>query len=358
LLAYFRFNQGFDNAVNTGITMLADSSGNGFNGTLSNFALTGTSSNFHAPGAVLTDSMAPAFTNSLSAVATQTNVACNGGANGAVSLTPSGYAPYFYEWFPTGGSTATESNLTAGTYTYAVGNPCGFIVQTVTITEPAPLIITATSDSIDCNGGTATVTVSATGGTANYTGTGSFTVTASSYTYTVTDANSCSATTAITITEPNPLNVSVTVNGETITSNLSGVTYQWLDCDNGNSAIAGETNQSFTAAVNGNYAVIVDNGSCADTSACVAITTVGANESDLSGVSIYPNPTQGKLVISLQRTENVSLVLKNVLGQVIQSRTSTASNRIELNIDEAAGVYFLEITNQKNQRSVVRIIKE
>ncbi len=46
LIAYYRYNQGLVNVNNAAYTTLADSSGNGNNGTLQGFALTGTSSNW------------------------------------------------------------------------------------------------------------------------------------------------------------------------------------------------------------------------------------------------------------------------------------------------------------------------
>lgn len=46
LLAYYKFNQGVSNVDNTAITTLTDSSGNGNNGTLSNFTLSGLTSNW------------------------------------------------------------------------------------------------------------------------------------------------------------------------------------------------------------------------------------------------------------------------------------------------------------------------
>src|SRR5690606_1382106 len=48
---------------------------------------------------------------------------------------------------------------------------------------------------------------------------------------------------------------SVTNSSPTLTSNANGATYQWIDCNNGFAPIFGETNQSFTASANGNYAV-------------------------------------------------------------------------------------------------------
>jgi hypothetical protein len=46
LVAYYGFNQGFTNGVNPGVTTLSDLTGNGWNGSLSFFALTGTISNW------------------------------------------------------------------------------------------------------------------------------------------------------------------------------------------------------------------------------------------------------------------------------------------------------------------------
>lgn len=63
------------------------------------------------------------------------------------------------------------------------------------------------------------------------------------------------------------LDNTTTLNGSTLTANEAGATYQWINCS-GNTPIAGATNQSFTPTQTGNYAVIVNNGSCSDTSDC------------------------------------------------------------------------------------------
>jgi hypothetical protein len=54
LVAYYQFNQGFDAADNTSITSLTDASVNGNNGTLNNFMLTGTTSNWLAGSPIIT----------------------------------------------------------------------------------------------------------------------------------------------------------------------------------------------------------------------------------------------------------------------------------------------------------------
>ncbi|MES2431256.1 MAG: hypothetical protein V4556_09975, partial [Bacteroidota bacterium] len=133
----------------------------------------------------------------LVAAESHTDVLCNAGTTGTATISASGgTAPY------TG--TGTFTGLAAGTYAYTVtdANNCTDIIS-VTIAEPALLVVTATPGSVGCNGGTSTVTVAATGGTAPYTGTGTFTgLVAGTYSYTVTDANSCSDVVSVTITEP------------------------------------------------------------------------------------------------------------------------------------------------------------
>ena len=54
LVANYHFNQGNAGISNPTVTTLVDASGNGHNGTLSNFALTGTTSNWVSPGGVTT----------------------------------------------------------------------------------------------------------------------------------------------------------------------------------------------------------------------------------------------------------------------------------------------------------------
>ena len=102
---------------------------------------------------------------------------------------------------------------------------------------------------------------------------------------------------------------SISVDGTTLTSNPSGLVYQWVDCDSNFEAIEGETNQSFEPASNGSFAVVVNNGICQDTSQCVTVTDVGIVSNTFNElIEIYPNPTSGNLVIDLgKKHENCSL---------------------------------------------------
>ncbi len=56
LVANYHFNQGYAGALNTSVTALNDANSSAYNGTLTNFALTGATSNWTAPGAVTSGS--------------------------------------------------------------------------------------------------------------------------------------------------------------------------------------------------------------------------------------------------------------------------------------------------------------
>lgn len=169
-----------------------------------------------------------------------TNVSCSGGANGTVGVrVTGGTGLYSYLWAPSGGTAATATGLTAGTYTVRVNdeNSCS-AVKTITITEPAALLVNAIGNSVTCyNGNNGSATANPSGGTGAYSylwsHNGATTPTinglkAGTYTVTITDENSCSATASIEVTQPvNPVNLNtsvvsgITVSGATLSGTVS-----------------------------------------------------------------------------------------------------------------------------------------
>ncbi|WP_338647682.1 MBG domain-containing protein [Flavobacterium sp. KS-LB2] len=222
----------------------------------------------------------PAFST---ATASQTNVSCNGGSNGSASVSPSGGTPgYTYSWSPSGGTAATASGLSAGSYTVTVtdANGCS-ATRNFTITQPPAFSIsTASQTNVSCNGGSnGSASVSPSGGAPGYTyswsPSGGTAATASglsagSYTVTVTDANGCSATRNFTITQPPAFSIStasqtnVSYNGGSngsasvaVSGGTAGYTYSW--------APSGGTAATATGLSAGTYTVMVT-----DANACTA----------------------------------------------------------------------------------------
>jgi hypothetical protein len=146
-------------------------------------------------------------------VASQTNVNCFGASTGTASISTSGATgPYTYTWSPGNLSGASQSALSAGTYTIAIkstDNCPG--TGTLTITQPTAAlnaVISATTIT-GCGSSTGGATVTPSGGTPAYTyswapsgGTtiGVSNLAAGNNTVTVTDSKGCTKTAVANIT--------------------------------------------------------------------------------------------------------------------------------------------------------------
>ena len=172
-------------------------------------------------------------------------------------------------------------------------------------------------------------------------------------------ANGCDSLVTLNLTINSVSDLSTSISGVTISANNSNATYQWLDCDNGNAIITGENNQIFTATSNGNYAVALTENGCVDTSACVAITTVGILENNFgTEFNIYPNPTDGKFSIDLGSIyENIQISITDLSGKLIESKIKSQSQILNLSIEEPAGIYIIAVQANDN-KAVIRLIKK
>jgi len=155
------------------------------------------------------------------------------------------------------------------------------------------------------------------------------------------------------------VDTSVTVMSPTLISNAEDANYQWIDCET-MQALAGDTNQSYTAIINGIYAVIVTEEGCIDTSSCYQVLNVFEIENDLgSNLMVFPNPTTGTFVIDLGKTFlTIRAKILNVNGQVIGVEEFENSKQINLNITGDAGYYFVEIITTGNKKAIIKIFKE
>ncbi len=72
----------------------------------------------------------------------------------------------------------------------------------------------------------------------------------------------------------------------------------------------------------------------------LATATVKQN---ISGVSIYPNPTQGSFTINITSSNNeqASLVITNVLGEVVKEVSVSTNKAQVVNLNAATGIYLL-----------------
>ena len=90
----------------------------------------------------------------LTLLVSSTSPTCFGGADGTATVTASqGVPPYTYQWNdPMGQTTATATGLKAGQYLVTVTDQCGPKTETVTVTDPPEIFLSAVGIDSPCNG--------------------------------------------------------------------------------------------------------------------------------------------------------------------------------------------------------------
>lgn len=188
-----------------------------------------------------------------------TNVTCNGGSDGSISISVSGgTSPYTYNWSPTGNTTSGISGLSAGTYYVIVTDANGCTAtDTFDITQPSPIVLDSIiTTNTACGDTTGTAAVYVSGG-------------ATPYTYLWSDGQTSQAATGLL---QGTYSVTVTYNGTCDTSfsgiviaNTDGPT---VDMDSTDALCNGNCDGTATATVTGGttpYSYLWSNGQTGST---------------------------------------------------------------------------------------------
>ncbi|MGQ0828904.1 MAG: PKD domain-containing protein [Bacteroidota bacterium] len=205
-------------------------------------------------------------------------VTCNGACNGQTIVIPAGGTPvYGYQWLPGGGTSPSASGLCPGTYTIRVTDANGCVAnESVVVTQPAPIITTATGSTTICKGQNTTISASSTGGNGGYIyswsggGTGSVQIVSPSnptvYVVVTTDAKGCTGnTTSVTVdvTSLTAANLSVSPGSSicfgksatvssSVTGNTGPVVINWsngLGSGNGPFTVSPANSTTYTVTV-------------------------------------------------------------------------------------------------------------
>ena len=142
------------------------------------------------------------------------------------------------------------------------------------------------------------------------------------------------------------IDANVTREETLLTADMAGVTYQWIDCDNGNQPIDGETLQQFAAVTTGNYAVIVTSGDCVDTSACYNVIIVGTKDVlTLTDLKLYPNPAADHFVIEPGRVLGSGVItVSDLQGREVYSTPYRGEERVVVPFEGPSGMYMVILT--------------
>jgi hypothetical protein len=163
-----------------------------------------------------------------------------------------------------------------------------------------------------------------------------------------------------TVASPIFIDKTVTQNTVSITSNETGATYQWVDCNNSNAPISGQTNQQFTPAINGNYAVQITKNNCIKLSVCTSFNVLGIDDYQLQNIALFPNPVKESLTITgIQNNSPVlNAKLVSITGkEIFKKRLTNSNNNINMQ-SLSTGIYFLDISTINGVKKVFKVIKQ
>jgi hypothetical protein len=411
LVAYHKFNHGMASGTNTGITTSYDASGNGNTGTLTNISLSGSTSNWVTGYGLSTSSLtssvnatgcngtytSPSGNYTWTQTGTYTDtiqsiMACDSiltislsfSTNSSASITESTCATYtspsgLYTWTESGtyadtilNSTGCDSVLTidlsinnstseitveaCDSYTLPSGNETGPFSGTYldTIQNAAGCdsfmiihvgILYSTTEFITAQGCNTYTSPSGLQWTESGT-----------YVDTIAGSNGCDSVVTVDLTI-DTINNGISKSGKTLSATANGAVYQWIDCDD-NSLITGAASQNYSPDETGDYAVVVTQNGCTDTSECLRVKIVGieylASHID---ATLYPNPTSGAVTIDLSSDYNdVSVRIMNAEGKIVASMDGLSTNQIQLEIGQGSGLYTIHVYTESGYRSF-RVIK-
>ncbi len=163
------------------------------------------------------------------------------------------------------------------------------------------------------------------------------------YSSVLTTSNGCDSTVYLDL-EITSVDNSVSLSNFTLTANMSGATYQWLDCNNANAPIAGATNQDYSPLENGSYAVEVTYNNCTLTSDCITVSGLAISENEpIFPVNVYPNPSSGWITVEFNNLKTIQQInIKTVNGRLVKSYSTNGDNTFFIPLPDTNGIYLVE----------------
>jgi hypothetical protein len=180
------------------------------------------------------------------------------------------------------------------------------------------------------------------------------------YTDVLQDVNGDDSTVVTILTVHAPLSVAVSDNVTHISLiSPNAVSYQWIDCGNGNIPVPGATASEFYPVANGSYAVIVSANGCSDTSACVVIDQLGLAGTTFVNALLYPNPVSGDGVVTVQAPTAIqSLQLYTADGRIVViEQLQITGEKAAITLPALApGTYFIALDDVNGSYGMQRLV--
>ncbi len=152
---------------------------------------------------------------------------------------------------------------------------------------------------------------------------------------------------------PKPEKPTITQTGNTLYSSIAEY-YQWYDIEG---AIPGETLQYFEPPESATYMVEVSNEHlCSSMSDPYDFVMSIIYNTAKNEIIIYPNPTNGKIIIKNEELKINKITITDITGKIIYLKTCNhMPQQTEIDLkDKSKGIYFIEIkTNKKTYKEKI-----
>lgn len=176
------------------------------------------------------------------------------------------------------------------------------------------------------------------------------------------DGNGDDSTVVTILTVLDPLAPVITNNiTHLIVNSPAATTYQWIDCNNQNAIIAGETGVEFYPVANGSYAVIVSGNGCIDTSDCAIISQLSVEDNLIGNITLYPNPVseRGTIVVSAPVTIDSFEICAPDGKSIRVDSFITETSKLTIVLPElTAGTYLLKLHTLTEGSFIKRFVVE
>lgn len=141
-------------------------------------------------------------------------------------------------------------------------------------------------------------------------------------------------------------NFELEIDNGIITTPQFGNSYQWIDCNNNNLPITGETNSTFTPTQSGSYALIVYGNEGDVTSNCIDVIVTGNQDIYESAIQFFPNPLIDQLIIKSEKEVFNSYQIYDMQGKLVLAGNITQNIESISLRDLSSGIYSIQLIGQ------------
>lgn len=177
------------------------------------------------------------------------------------------------------------------------------------------------------------------------------------YQDTLTNPLGCDSVIVVDLTVRDKIDTAVIKVGNVLTAQGQDSYFRWLRCDS-NYSFTGDTGAVFQPANSGLYAVEAKRLDCTDTSSCYSVIGTGVHYANTElNYFVYPNPTTGRLNISIPNNSAVEVALHDMSGRQLGLFQVHGGQILSLETPDQKGIYYLQFVTHEGLTYTRKVVK-